>query len=85
MDGHRRLWLLGLTVVQVIHYGSVVALEQGLHEEAERPHHTHTHKDPQEEAVDHHGHVLPVFNNLQENYNLVIQFNECHPTVTPTD
>ena len=52
-------------MVHVINNGSVVTLEQGLHEEADRPDHTHTHEDPQEEAVDHHGHVLPVFDDLQ--------------------
>lgn len=53
-----------LVAVQLINNGSVVTLEQRLHEEAQRPDHTHTHKDPQEETVDHHGHVLPVFNDL---------------------
>lgn len=52
-------------MVHVIQNGGVVALEQRLHEEAQRPDHTYKHKDPQEETVDHHGHVLPVFNDLQ--------------------
>lgn len=52
-------------MVHVIQNGGVVTLEQRLHEEAQRPDHTYKHKDPQEETVDHHGHVLPVFNDLQ--------------------
>lgn len=52
-------------MVHVIDNGGVVTLEQGLHEEANRPNHTHTNKDPQEETVNHHGHVLPIFNNLK--------------------
>lgn len=52
-------------MVHVINNGGVVTLEQRLHEEANRPDHTHTHKDPQEETVNHHGYVLPVFNDLQ--------------------
>ena len=52
-------------MVHVINNGDVVTLEQRLHEEADRPDHAHTHKDPQEETIDHHGHILPVFNDLQ--------------------
>lgn len=51
-------------MVHVINNGRVVILEQGLHEEAERPDHAHTYKDPQEETINHHGHVFPVFNDL---------------------
>lgn len=52
-------------MIHVIKNGRVVTLEQRLHEEAQSPDHTHQHKDPQEETVDHHGHVLPVLNDLQ--------------------
>lgn len=52
-------------MIDVINNRGVITLEQGLHEEAHSPNHTHTHKDPQEETVNHHGHVLPVFNYLQ--------------------
>lgn len=55
-------------MVDVINNGGVVTLEERLHEEAQRPDHTHKHKDPQEESVDDHGHVLPVFNDLQRHY-----------------
>ena len=52
-------------MVDVINNGGVVTLEERLHEEAQRPDHAHKHKDPQEETVYDHGHVLPVFNDLQ--------------------
>lgn len=52
-------------MVHVLNDGGVVALKQRLHEEANGPDHTHQHKDPQEKTVDHHGHVLPVLNDLQ--------------------
>lgn len=51
-------------LLQLICCGGVVALEQRLHEEAQRSHHTHQDEDPQEEPVDHHGHVLPVLDDL---------------------
>lgn len=41
-----------------------VILEERLQEHAHRAKHAHEHKDPQEEAVDHHGNVLPVFTHL---------------------
>lgn len=52
-------------MVHVLDDGSVVTLEERLHKEAHRPDHAHQHEDPQEEPVDHHGHVLPVFNDLR--------------------
>lgn len=55
-----------LVMVHVINNRGVVTLEQRLHEEAQCPDHTHAHKDPQKESVDHHGNILPVFNDLQE-------------------
>lgn len=33
-------------MIHVINNGGVITLEQGLHEEAQSPNHTHTHKDP---------------------------------------
>lgn len=44
----------------------VVTLEKGLHEKSCSADHTHTYKNPQEEAVNHHGHIFPVFNDLQK-------------------
>lgn len=41
-----------------------VILVKRLHEHAQCPKNTHKHKDPQEEAVDHHGNVLPVLAHL---------------------
>lgn len=55
---------VNLVMVHFFNNGGVEALEEGLYEEAHRPDHTHKHKDPQEETVDHHGHILPVFNDL---------------------
>lgn len=49
----------------VIGSGCVVALEQRLHEESQRSHHTHQDEDPQEQTVYHHGHILPVLNDLK--------------------
>lgn len=43
-----------------------VILEERLKEHAQRAEHAHEHKDPEEEAVDHHGDVLPVLAHLQE-------------------
>ena len=52
--------------LQVVWGGCVVALEEGLHEEAHGARHAHQHEDPQEEAVHHHGHVLPVLDDLEQ-------------------
>lgn len=52
-------------IVHFFNNGSVKTLEEGLYEEAHCPDHTHKHKDPEEETVDHHGHILPIFNDLQ--------------------
>lgn len=41
-----------------------VILEERLQEHAHCAKHAHKHKDPQEEAVDHHGNVLPVLAHL---------------------
>lgn len=41
-----------------------VILEERLHEHAHCAEHTHKHKDPQEEAVDHHGNIFPVLAHL---------------------
>lgn len=41
-----------------------VILEKGLHEHAQSAKHAHENKDPQEEAVNHHGDILPVFAHL---------------------
>lgn len=41
-----------------------VVLEEWLQEHAHRAEDAHKHKDPQEEAVDHHGNVLPVLAHL---------------------
>lgn len=54
----------------VISCGCVVALEQWLHEETQSSHDTHQDEDPQEQAVYHHGYVLPVFNDLKPNQQL---------------
>lgn len=40
-------------------------LEEGLQEHAHRAKDAHKHKDPQEEAVDHHGNVLPILAHLR--------------------
>lgn len=42
-----------------------VVLEQRLEEHAHRAEHADKHKDPQKEAVDHHGNVLPVLADLR--------------------
>lgn len=41
-----------------------VILEERLQKHAHRAEHAHKHKDPQEEAVDHHGNILPVLAHL---------------------
>lgn len=41
-----------------------VILEERLHEHAQRAEHAHEHEDPQKEAVNHHGNVLPVLAHL---------------------
>lgn len=42
-----------------------VILEERLQEHAHRAEDAHKHKDPQEEAVDHHRNVLPVLAHLR--------------------
>lgn len=59
-------------MVHVINDRGVVTLKERLHEEAHRPDHTHQHEDPQEETVDHHGHVLPVLNDLHTDMSVII-------------
>lgn len=44
-----------------------VILEEGLQEHAQCAEHTNKHKDPQKEAVDHHGDILPVLAHLWSN------------------
>lgn len=41
-----------------------VGLEDGRQEEPHGAQHTHNHEHPQEQPIDHHGHVLPVLHNL---------------------
>lgn len=41
-----------------------VILEEWLQEHAHCAEHTHKHKDPQEEPIDHHGNVFPVLAHL---------------------
>lgn len=43
----------------------LVGLEEGRQEEPTGAEHTHDHEHPQEEPVNHHGHVFPVFDHLQ--------------------
>lgn len=68
-------WLVGELSVSVIVAGEkwstwhvdglgCVVLEERLHEHAHRAEHAYKHKDPQEEAVDHHGNILPVLAHL---------------------
>ena len=44
---------------------AIVVERGGLQDDAGRPHQHGHGEDPQEEAVEHHGHVLPVFNHLK--------------------
>lgn len=44
--------------------GGHVGLEDGRQEEPHGAQHTHNHEHPQEQPIDHHGHVLPVLHNL---------------------
>lgn len=45
--------------------GGRVGLEEGRQEEPHGAQHTHNHEHPQEQPVDHHGHVLPVLHDLR--------------------
>lgn len=53
----------------------VVTLEQGLHEKSCGADHAHTYKNPQEETVNHHGHIFPVFNDLQKIREIIESFH----------
>lgn len=44
--------------------GNALVLEERLEEQTQSSHHTHDHEDPQEQAVHHHGHILPVLDDL---------------------
>lgn len=44
--------------------GSGIVLEQRLQEHADSAKHTDEDKDPKEQAVDHHGDILPVLTHL---------------------
>lgn len=56
--------------LSVICSGGVIALEQRLHEEPQCSHHTHQDEDPQEQTVDHHGHILPVLYDLDPKHKV---------------
>lgn len=42
-----------------------MGLEEGRQEEPHSAQHTYDHKHPEEQAVHHHGHVLPVLHDLR--------------------
>lgn len=44
--------------------GRCVVLEEGRQEESHGAQHTHNYEHPQEQPVDHHGHVLPVLHDI---------------------
>lgn len=48
---------------------SLEEVDDGLEEESQCSQHTHGHKDPQEDPVDDHGHVLPVVLHLTRGGN----------------
>ena len=45
---------------------AVIVQSRRLEDDAERAHETRRGEDPKEQAVQHHGHVLPVFDNLEK-------------------
>lgn len=67
----------GSRVVCVEEGGSGVVLEERLQEHANRAKDTDEDKDPKEQAVDHHGNILPVLTHLErgrvEGINHIIQ------------
>lgn len=55
----------GSRVVCVEEGGSGVVLEERLQEHADRAKDTDEDKDPKEQAVNHHGNILPVLTHLE--------------------
>ena len=53
-------------VVCVEEGGSGVVLEERLQEHADRAKDTDEDEDPKEQAVDHHGNILPIILNLKD-------------------
>lgn len=56
----------------IVNNRGVVTLKQRLHEKASRADYTHTDENPQEETINHHSHIFPVFNDLQRGGEMLI-------------
>lgn len=58
-------------MLHVVNNWGVVTLKQRLHEKASGADYTHTDENPQEETINHHSHIFPVFNDLQREERLI--------------